>query len=236
MSNHYKQHLERIGNHKTFARKMGYINYNFKRFLRPGMRVLEIGPGMGEFLEALARQQVTDVDIIDNDTSIIENIKAQFKVGQVWNLSIGELGSMQIPLRDYDLIMASHVLEHVSKASFLDVLKKLVSALKPGGVFIAVLPNGGNPLNLVDTHGDYTHENFFTRNSLRQAVDLANISNVEVDIFGYRIPPSTPLNWLRIGAQKMLHGLLFSLLVINGGCFSMLLHPNICLVVRKKSD
>ena len=66
----YLRHLEEQYSPKTSTRKLQYIEYNFGEFLKPHLTVLEVGPGFGEFLEALKRHGTTIADVIDRDEII----------------------------------------------------------------------------------------------------------------------------------------------------------------------
>lgn len=230
----YLHYLETISSSRTFKQKQRRTTSNFGRYLRPGQTVLEVGPGMGEFLAVLAKRGITDVDIIEQDATVGRHIVDHFRINRSWFIPVEEVESIRDQLREYDVIMLLQVLEHVRKDRLADVLRQLHSRLKPGGHLIVVTPNGGNPLSVVELYADLTHETLFTENSLRQLVAAAGISDCEVEIRGYRIPPVSLVNLLRIVAQKCLHLLLLTMLIINTGNYYWTMDPNICLILTRR--
>jgi SAM-dependent methyltransferase len=229
----YRRHLEEQYSPKTSARKLQYIEYNFGKFLKPGLTVLEVGPGFGEFLEALKRHGITKADVIDRDEDILQYVAARYTIQNAWATSIEQIATIESSLRKYDIIYLSEILEHVRKEAIIDVVRRLYARLNPGGVILIVAPNAGNPLCAVELYADFTHEMAFSVNAFRQIVDAAGISPGHLAVFGYRIPPVTPLNLLRIALQKLLHLCLLWIMVINGANYSRILQPNLCAVIRR---
>ncbi len=230
----YLHYLETISTTRTFKQKLRRAKSNFGKYLRPGQTVLEVGPGMGEFLTLLARTGITDIDVIEQDATVGRHIAEHFKVNRNWALSIEDLNTIVDQLREYDVIMLLQVMEHVRKERLPEVLRLLHSRLKPGGHLIVVVPNAGNPLGIVELYADFTHQTLFTENSLRQLVAMADIKDCDIAIRGYRIPPDSPLNLLRLAAQKCLHALLLALLIANSGNYYRTLDPNICLILTRR--
>lgn len=102
-----------------------------------GKRVLDVGCGAGLLCEPLARLggTVTGVDAAE------ENINAARDHARGSGLPIeyrwGDIG--QLGLKDYDLVCAMEVIEHVAdKAAFVT---SLVAAMKPGGLMVLSTPN-----------------------------------------------------------------------------------------------
>ena len=231
----YLAHLESIYSTKAFDRKRRYIEHNFGHLLRPGMNVLEAGPGMGEFLSMLDGRGITDVDIIERDRDVAAYLAERYRVRNRWITPVEELAGVAGELGMYDLVYLSQILEHVRKDALAPVLNSLYTHLKPGGRIVAVVPNGGNPLCAVERYADLTHEGVFSPNSLRQLVEQAGLDGCRVEIEGFRIPPWPPVNWARIAVQKVVHLFLLGILVANGGNFTPLLHPNISLIITRPS-
>ena len=234
--NDYFQFLDTMYSSRTFKRKLCYIKYNFGRYLGPNKKALEIGPGMGEFITELSRQGTTTVDVVECDQRVMQHITKNHAVRRTWNVALENLESIAPELDRYDIIMCSQVLEHVRPEALCSVLRTLYASLVAGGVLIVVVPNGSNPLNMINLYNDLTHRGLFTERSLRQLAAMSEIPATSVKVTAYRIPPSTPLNLLRIVAQKILHLFLLLMLFANGGDYSMLLHPNLCLVIRRPQD
>ncbi len=232
----YLHHLEEQYSPKTSARKLQYIEYNFGEFLKPGMTALEVGPGFGEFLETLKRHGTTDVDVIDRDETVLRHVAARHAICHAWPAPVEELAALEHSLRKYDVIYLSEILEHVRKESIIDVVRRLYARLKPGGAILIVAPNAGNPLCSVELYADFTHETAFSVNAFRQIVDAAGIPPDSLAVFGYRIPPVSLVNLLRIVLQKLLHLCLLGIMIINGANYSRILQPNLCAVIRRPAS
>lgn len=160
-------------------------------------------------------------------------IRARYGIRKSWDVPLEDIGRVAAELGSYDLIYLSQVLEHVRKDALGSVLATLGAVLKPGGRLVAVVPNGGNPLCVVERYADLTHEGVFSPNSLRQLVDHAGLGDCQVDIRGYRMPLWPPVNVVRRIAQKVLHGLLLAVMLANGGNYCTILDPNISLILTR---
>ncbi len=105
-------------------------------------RLIEIGCGVGITL-ALIKKHRPDVHIVaaDIDTTCLEITSGRVpdaeKVTIIADRSFTELGN------DYDLIIASHVVEHLKNP--YDSMKQFMEMLKPGGHLIVAVPNPVRP-------------------------------------------------------------------------------------------
>ncbi len=231
----YLEYLKGISSDKTFARKLDYIRYNFKKYLRfqasSDVRLLEIGPGLGEAVSYFNSLGHTHIDVIDNDDSILEYIAEKYKIHKTFKAT--ELDKIDTSLDQYDAIVCTQVLEHVPIDQYKPFLSTLFGHLKKDGHMIITVPNMANPFTLFERYGDITHTNGFTDNSLKELISLCNIPASTVIVNGFKIPPYSLLQLVRIGFQKMLHFILLLMSIANGGGYTKLLTPNITLVVKK---
>jgi 2-polyprenyl-3-methyl-5-hydroxy-6-metoxy-1,4-benzoquinol methylase len=233
----YLDHLQNAYSEKTFQRKLQYIDHNIGRFFEPkkfsGMSVLEIGPGLGELVAYCNKRKNNSVDVIDNDEGILKYISNHFKVRSTFLSS--DISTLDKKLEKYNLIVMIQILEHMPPDQYQSVMRTLYKHLHPGGEMIIVVPNGNNPLGMVERYGDLQHYNSFTTRSLQDLAALANIPLSEVVVRGYEIPPSSIINILRIMVQKVTHLFLLAILIGNGGTFFWTLTPNIMLQIKKSS-
>jgi 2-polyprenyl-3-methyl-5-hydroxy-6-metoxy-1,4-benzoquinol methylase len=229
----YSEYLDRISSQQTFKRKCAWLSHNFGRFFAEGQRVLEIGPGLGEFLQFLKEPGITTIDVVDRDQGVLELIKSRFSVRHAWMCSAEDISTLDQQLEQYDRIFLLQVMEHIETHHLQSFLRTLYRHLAPGGMILITVPNGGNPLSIVERYSDITHHNLFSENSLRELVDLTELPGSECRIQGYRIPPVSLVDVIRIGLQKVLHLILKGLLVINGGVFFSVYEPNITLIIEK---
>lgn len=120
----------------------------------PGPRVLDVGPGRGEWLIALAAAGVAAVGAEDN-AGMVARLRADgldvVHADATTHLATVAAGSL-------DAVTAFHVVEHLDLDALLALLAVARRALRPGGVLVAETPN---PTNLVmgacNFHLDPTH-------------------------------------------------------------------------------
>lgn len=234
----YLSRLEGVYNKRSFQRKVDYIKYNFgpiirKLKIKEDVSVLEVGPGKGEFIKYLHACGIKDIDIIDNDKSVLKSLGKNFNIINAHYSD--NIISVKNKLRRYDLIVLIQVLEHISPKVYFSVIKTLFSKLKNNGLILIVVPNANNPLGLVERYGDLQHQMAFTEQSLKDLIIGSAISNYDFDIKGYSIPPYDLVNVARVILQKLLHLFLLGLMIINGGTYFKTMNPNIALIIRKRS-
>lgn len=229
----YLDYLKSIQSDTSRKRLRGYLDHNFREHLVGASDILEIGPGLGDFLQFAGDCGVKNIDVMDRDPSILDHLKSSIPIRNAWLASMEDLGTLVESLPKYDIIFMLQIVEHVKKDSLVEMLRLLYSRLNPGGKIIVTVPNGGNPLSIVERYSDITHENLFSENSFRQLVSMCSLENVEVSLSGYKIPPTDFVNVIRIIVQKTLHLFLKGLLVANGGVFFNIMEPNITLVVKR---
>jgi 2-polyprenyl-3-methyl-5-hydroxy-6-metoxy-1,4-benzoquinol methylase len=103
-------------------------------------------------------------------------------------------------------VTACDFLEHLTKPEVLEAFDCVAGALRPGGVFIARVPNAVSPLGGYIRHGDFTHESWFSAHSVRQLAAAAGFAAADCQ-------PCAPLGHgvagnLRVLAWKPISGLL----------------------------
>ncbi len=231
----YIKHLQELSNPKTFKRKKDYIDYNLKSVFKSvgykNIKVLEIGPGLGEFESYLNDKKIFDIDIVDNDKSVLDYVSKNYRIKN--KFLINKMSALDKKLGSYDVILLMQVLEHLPASEYAFTLKTLFEHLKTNGYLIIVVPNSNNPLGLVERYADLQHTGAFTTQSLKDLLNLAEIKNYQTEIRGYEIPPIGLLNIVRIFLQKILHFVLLLMMVVNGGLFFKTMTPNIMLIIRK---
>jgi 2-polyprenyl-3-methyl-5-hydroxy-6-metoxy-1,4-benzoquinol methylase len=230
----YSEYLERISSPGMFERKCDYLRHNFARFFGPGNRVLEIGPGRGEFLFFAREKGCAFVDVVDRDKGVLEYVREDPIVRHRWQCSAEKIDDLKGDLGEYDRIFLLQVMEHIETQHLQEFLKSLYNRLAPGGKILITVPNGANPLSIVERYSDITHHNLFSENSLRELVELTGLPGASTEVQGYRIPPNGIINVTRIFLQWGLHLLLKALLVVNGGVYFSIYQPNVTLIVTRE--
>ncbi len=102
--------------------------------VRPGWRVLEIGPGSGTLHRELRRRVRGPVDAVERAPDFEARAKAiaqrdRLGEGHLW---LDELADARLPERTYDLVFARWVFLFLPRPE--RCVRQLVRALKPGGV------------------------------------------------------------------------------------------------------
>lgn len=156
-----------------------------------GMRIFELGCGQGS-LATWLKNTLGEVTYHGLEPSPNARHAAQImdRVWRDWDKFLAE-GER------YDLIIASHVLEHIGDLS--RVLTALVERLEPNGAVFIEVPNGsGHPLLPLDFNPGHIH--YFSINSLMTCLSRYNL-RVKATASGafesYRYPDS-----LRVLAQR----------------------------------
>lgn len=142
-----------------------------------GAPILDAACGAGEALHYLRERGYTSVLGID----LSEEQLAQARAAGLPNVRRQDLFEHleEGPAR-YDLILASHVMEHLPKPQVPVCLRQMARALRPGGRIVVLTPNAGSPLGLPYSLGDFTHEVHFTAMSLAQVAALADLAIVHL--------------------------------------------------------
>lgn len=234
MSN-YVQHLQELYTPQTFERKKRYIDYNFAKYFKEvghkNLQVLEVGPGLGELESYLNDNSVNSIDIADNDQSILAYVTKRYKINK--SFLTKDLVDINKKLGQYNFILLMQVLEHLPVSAYSGTLKILYSHLKKNGYLVIVVPNGNNPLGLIERYADLQHTGCFAEPSLRDLVRVSGIKDHKIELRGYEIPPYDLINLIRIFLQKILHFILYLIMIINGGNYFKIMTPNITLVIKK---
>ncbi len=103
-------------------------------FLRPGLRILDVGSGGGEFAYLLASLGHT-VRGVEPNRGYATYAAAEYDL----DIEVGFIGDIALQPESYDLITIWHVLEHTEDPGA--VLRQLREALRPGGVLVVEVPN-----------------------------------------------------------------------------------------------
>lgn len=77
-------------------------------------------------------------------------------------------------------VTATDLLEHLTKTEVLATFDAVAASLRPGGRFIARVPNAVSPFGGYIRYGDFTHETWFTALSVRQLAAAAGFGPVQV--------------------------------------------------------
>lgn len=120
----------------SFANSLARLTY-LAEHLKRGWRILNIGVGNG-VLERLAIAKGCDVWCLDPSSRAIERLRSELRLEH--RAQVGY--SQALPFKDseFDAIVMSEVLEHLSDAVLQLTLKECLRTLRDGGLFIGTVP------------------------------------------------------------------------------------------------
>ena len=143
----------------------------FAPFASPGASVLEIGCATGELADATR----TQLDLARYDAVELSpaGARAAPKLDALFTEPLSDLVARNMIGRSYDLILMSHVLEHIQDLT--PHLEAMVAVLKPSGSIFIEVPNGsGNRALPIDDNRSHLH--FFSVTSLTRLLASVGLS------------------------------------------------------------
>lgn len=189
-------------NIKSYQHMIKLYEHNYSRFLpeNKNAKILDIGCGMGHFLEFLGRMgydNILGVDLSEEAVRFCEE-KGINKVKLITDLKGFLLSS-----NNYDLIVLNDVIEHFPKQEILDILRMIYERLNVGGRIIVKTGNMASAIGLRMRYVDFTHESGFTEESLAQVLKISEFQNILVLPFVF--PKNRIRRVIRWLGQKKLH-------------------------------
>jgi SAM-dependent methyltransferase len=124
---------------------VGTLNFTrlMRRFVRPEMRVLEIGFAPGKYLSWLAKRLGARVSGVDYSQSGVDTARRLFTaVGVEGDLRCEDLFRTTFEPGTFDFVYSMGVIEHFDDPR--DILQRHVSLARPGGgIALVTIPNYG---------------------------------------------------------------------------------------------
>lgn len=144
--------------------------------------IIDIGCGQGHVVGLLIERGYDEASGVDVSPSQVAEAHAAGRTAVIE----GDFRSHLVHRPGYfGAIIATDLLEHLSKPEVLETMDAARAALRPGGCFITRVPNGVSPFNGNYQHGDFTHETAFTARSINQVALAAGFSSTNI----YPCPP-----------------------------------------------
>ena len=112
-------------------------------------------------------------------------------------------------------VTATDLLEHLTKPEVLATFDAVAAALRPGGRFVARVPNAVSPFGGHIRYGDFTHETWYTARSVRQLAAAAGLGPVQV--IGCPPPAHGAASAVRATLWKPVSGLFKLALAVETG-------------------
>lgn len=183
MSDLYAEYVDFKGWAPTGSTAKAYEHAALMRFAGvalKGARFLELGFGPGHLLD-WAKDQGAETF---GEELVPELVEQALDRGH----HVSEPGHSDFASGSFDIIAAIDVLEHLQLDQLREILARVGTALRPGGVFIARFPNGQSPLSVPYQNGDLTHLRWLSPENLRQLAPQAGLKVVGVHNFRPRPP------------------------------------------------
>ena len=113
---------------------------------RGNQKALEIGPGAGVYLPALAHlfQEVTAIDI---ENAFLENAELMMERFPNLKLLADDITASKLPPATFDLILCTEVIEHLTHSEV--AVKEMGRLLRPSGILILTTPQRFSTLELM---------------------------------------------------------------------------------------
>jgi 2-polyprenyl-3-methyl-5-hydroxy-6-metoxy-1,4-benzoquinol methylase len=191
---------------------------NYQRAIRPLLPppsagpVVDIGCGSGQLVRCLLADgyEAAGIDVSPEQVALARaaGLGQQVRQGDYRALLSGRPGELAA-------VTATDLLEHLTKPEVLDTFDAVARALRPGGKFVARVPNAVSPFGGHVRYGDFTHETWYTARSVRQLAAAAGLCPVQV--IGCPPPPHGAVSALRATLWKPVSGLLKLALAVETG-------------------
>lgn len=137
----YFQNDEELGDAAFNARP----RYEFlAHHIKPGMSVLNIGVGRGGLESILVKKGVL-VSSLDPGENAIDRLRKQYALGD--RAKVGFSQAIPFPDCQFNVVVMSEVLEHLTDEVLMATLVEARRVLKPGGRFIGTVPADENLLD-----------------------------------------------------------------------------------------
>jgi 2-polyprenyl-3-methyl-5-hydroxy-6-metoxy-1,4-benzoquinol methylase len=189
----------------------------YRRDIRPMLPppsagpIVDIGCGSGQLVGCLLTDgyEAAGIDISPEQVSVARAAG----LGQVRHGDYCEL--LREHRGELAAVTATDLLEHLTKLEVLATFDAVASALRPGGRFVARVPNAVSPFGGHIRYGDFTHETWYTARSVRQLAVAAGLGAVRV--IGCPPPTHGAASAVRATLWKPVSGLLKLALAIETG-------------------
>lgn len=133
-------------------------------------RILDIGCGHGDILRALKLKGYANVQGVDVSPDAVQECqKLGLDVGR-----IDDIEALRPNAGKYDLVIMTHVLEHIPKAKAIATAKHVRDVLlTEAGAYYLAVPNAQSNTGCYWAYEDFTHETLYTAGSLSFVLSCA---------------------------------------------------------------
>jgi 2-polyprenyl-3-methyl-5-hydroxy-6-metoxy-1,4-benzoquinol methylase len=173
--------------------------------------VVDIGCGSGQLVRCLLADgyDAAGIDISPEEVTLARAAG----LGQVRHGDYREL--LRERPGQLAAVTATDLLEHLTKPEVLAAFDTVAAALRPGGRFVARVPNAVSPFGGHIRYGDFTHETWYTARSVRQLAAATGLSMAVV--IGCPPPAHGIASTIRATLWKPVSGLIKLALAVETG-------------------
>jgi SAM-dependent methyltransferase len=138
------------------------------------LRILDVGCGFGQMLTALRNEGFQFLSGVDISLQAIEHCQSEgFDVTTV-DIANSSLNTTN----KFDVIICSHVIEHIEKSKIISVLANLRMYLSERGRLILLVPNAQANTGAYWAYEDFTHTTLFTSGSVYYVAKMAGFKSI----------------------------------------------------------
>jgi 2-polyprenyl-3-methyl-5-hydroxy-6-metoxy-1,4-benzoquinol methylase len=219
---------------KGYASFYQFYKCNYLKYL-PGdreARILVISCGPGYFVNLLNKQGYHNVLGIDSNAD-----KVRYADEKNLNCKVEEaFPFLARHAEQYDVIFCEQELNHLTKEEILIFLKLCWASLRQGGMLIAHVLNGANPITGAEALAqNFDHYNTFTEYTFRQVLEFSRFAEITVIPLNLYVFYKNPLNYVLI-LLNSLYTLFFLFSFKLYGKANKLFTKKIAAVCKKKIE
>jgi SAM-dependent methyltransferase len=144
-------------------------------------KILDLGCGNGDFLYFLCSRGYRNAFGVDRCQGEVEQAR---QMGIENLICADALDYLKDKNGQFHLITAFNFFEHLRKDEILQMLDVVYKALRPGGIMLAITPNGFSPFASATRYWDFSHETGFTPPSWQQLARFTGFTNVQFEELG----------------------------------------------------
>lgn len=188
MKNYFSKHYAIINNidlnsdhsiNSWYKTSYNYYDKYLRQYLEltTDKRILELGCGIGGFLNFLKRNDCKDFLGVDKSEEQLSICRKNVTANVINEDVVSFLEKNELK---YDLIVLLDLIEHLGKDKIIRFIDLLYKTLEVNGRVLLRTPNMGSLFGLRSRYIDFTHEVGFTEESIKQVFNQTKFSRVEV--------------------------------------------------------
>lgn len=195
-SHYISTHFGKIhGTNMGFPLHYRYFRKNYLKHLPDdkNAKIVDLGCGMGHFLNFLAKESYKNyigIDVSEENIEFCRKNNLNVVLGDIFEF-LNETN------QTYDVIIMNDIIEHLEKSEIILLLQLIFKALHHDGRLIIKAPNAANPIMASSSrYADFTHELLFTEESLSQVLRISGFSQIFIYPQDLYVWYYNPVNYL----------------------------------------